>query len=180
MSLAKVLEPRRQLPHHKRAAKNVEMPFDCRVSFTQRAANLRRIPKLAGVEQLSVPGLVIAFWFILLDQPHASELQRGKQSEGRHTDVKRLAKHLRHHRQEWFLFLHDPDIPATNNHGERPIRAAVMLRKIGSCHREILHAVAHEILASLTTTCRQRGHPFLALAKKLWLSPTPRAIPIPA
>lgn len=101
-------------------------------------------------------------------------------ADGRHADVMRLAKHLRKHRQEWLLFLYDPDIPATNNHGERQIRPGVILRQLGSCHREILHAVAHEITASLTTTCRQRGHPFLTLAKQLWLSRTPHAIPIPA
>lgn len=101
-------------------------------------------------------------------------------SDGRHTDVQRLAKHLRKHRDEWLLFLYDPDIPATNNHGERQIRPGVLLRKQGSCNRKILHAMAHEITASLTTTCRQRGHPFLTLAKTIWLSPVPRALPIPA
>lgn len=100
--------------------------------------------------------------------------------DGRHTDVQRLAKHLRKHRDEWLLFLYDPDVPATNNHGERQIRPGVLLRKQGSCNRKILHAMAHEITASLTTTCRQRGHPFLTLAKTLWLARTPRAIPIPA
>ena len=99
-------------------------------------------------------------------------------SDDRHADVKRLAKHLRKHRHEWFLFLYDPDIPATNNHGERQIRPAVILRKLGSCHREPLHATAHEITASLTTTCRQRGHPFLELAKQIWLAPQARAFPI--
>ena len=98
----------------------------------------------------------------------------------RHADVQRLAKHLRNHRQEWLLFLYDPEIPATNNLAERQIRPAVILRKLGSCHREVLHALAHDIIASLTTTCRQRGHPFLTLAQKLWLTKTPRAIPIPA
>jgi hypothetical protein len=98
----------------------------------------------------------------------------------RDADVKRLAKHLREHRHEWFLFLYDPDIPATNNHGERQIRPGVLLRKLGSCHRELLHALAHEITASLTTTCRQRGHPFLELARSLWLTPQPHAFPIPA
>lgn len=96
----------------------------------------------------------------------------------RHADVKRLAKHLRHHREEWLLFLYDPEIPATNNLAERQIRPAVLLRKIGSCHRQVLHATAHEIIASLATTCRQRGHPFLTLVKQLWCASTPRAIPI--
>jgi hypothetical protein len=45
----------------------------------------------------------------------------------RHADVQRLAKHLRHHRHEWFLFLYDPDIPTTNNHAERQIRPGVIL-----------------------------------------------------
>jgi hypothetical protein len=93
--------------------------------------------------------------------------------------VKRLAKHLRNHRHEWFLFLYDPDVPATNNHGERQIRPGVLLRKQGSCHRQILHTLAHEITASLTTTCRQRGHPFLNLARNIWLAPHPRPFPVP-
>jgi hypothetical protein len=113
-------------------------------------------------------------------------------SDKQHADVQRLAKHLRHHRHERFLFLYDPDIPATNNHAERQLRPGVILsdlgvilRKLGSCHREILHAVAHEITASLTTTCRQRGSPFLELentelAKHSRLACQPRAFPIPA
>jgi hypothetical protein len=100
-------------------------------------------------------------------------------SDKRHADVQRLAKHLRHHRHEWFLFLYAPDIPATNNHAERQLRPGVILRKQGSCHRETLHAVAHEITASLTTTCRQRGHPFLELANQIWLSTQHRAFPVP-
>jgi hypothetical protein len=97
----------------------------------------------------------------------------------RHADVQRLAKRLRHHRHERFLFLYDPDIPAKNNHAEHQIRPGVILRKLGSCHREPLHTVAHEITASLTTTCRQRGHPFLELTKNIWLSPQTRAFPVP-
>jgi hypothetical protein len=96
----------------------------------------------------------------------------------RHAGVQRLAKHLRHQRHEWFLFLYAPDIPATNNHAEHQLRPGVILRKQGSCHRKPLHAVAHEITASLTATCRQRGHPFLELAKQIWLSPQPRAFPV--
>jgi uncharacterized cupin superfamily protein len=38
-----------------------------------------------------------------------------------------LAKHLRHHRHEWFVFLYDTDISATNNHGERQIRPGMIL-----------------------------------------------------
>jgi hypothetical protein len=97
--------------------------------------------------------------------------QTSAASDKRHADVQRLAKHLRHHRHEWFLFPHAPDIPATNNHAERQLRPGVILRKLRSCHRAILHTVAHEIIDSLTTTCRQRGHPFLELAKQIWLSP---------
>ena len=41
----------------------------------------------------------------------------------------RITKRLARHREEMFSFLHDPAIPADNNHAEREIRPAVIARK---------------------------------------------------
>jgi hypothetical protein len=52
-------------------------------------------------------------------------------SDTRYADVQRLAKYLRQRRHEWFLFLYDPDIPATNNLAERQIRPSMILSDLG-------------------------------------------------
>jgi transposase len=93
-------------------------------------------------------------------------------------EVKRLAKHVANHRDEWLVFLHDENVPATNNHAERMLRPAVITRKIGGCNKTLLGALVHTILASLMVTCRQQGQKFLDLARRLWSSSEPQAIPL--
>ena len=36
-------------------------------------------------------------------------------------ELRKLAKHMRKHLQEWFTFLRQKGVPATNNHAETPI-----------------------------------------------------------
>lgn len=95
-------------------------------------------------------------------------------------DVDRLASHVAAHRGEWLVFLHDAEVPATNNHAERMIRPAVITRKVGGCNKTLKGAAVHGVLASLIATCRQQGRRFLDLAKRLWTGATPQAIPISA
>src|SRR5262249_54561516 len=47
----------------------------------------------------------------------------------------RLAKHLYRHGEQWFMFLLDPTIPATNYRGEQAIRPAVVNRKVWGGNR---------------------------------------------
>jgi transposase len=93
-------------------------------------------------------------------------------------DVKRLLKHVANHRDEWLVFLDDPEVPATNNHAERMLRPAVITRKIGGCNKTLLGALVHSILASIMVTCHQQGQKFLDLARRLWSSSEPQAIPL--
>ena len=93
-------------------------------------------------------------------------------------DVKRLLKHVANHRDEWLVFLNEPEVPATNNHAERMLRPAVITRKIGGCNKSLLGALVHSILASIMVTCQQRGQKFLDLAKQLWSRSEPQAIPL--
>jgi transposase len=92
--------------------------------------------------------------------------------------VQRLARHVAAHREEWFRFLYDPEVPATNNHAERMLRPAVICRKIGGCNKNWLGAVVHGVLASLAVSCKQQGKRFMDLAVALFRSPMPRAIPL--
>jgi transposase len=94
-------------------------------------------------------------------------------------ELDRLDRHIRNHRGEWFVFLHEPAVPPTNNHAESMLRPAVISRKIGGCNKTMLGALVHGVLSSLMVTCRQRGQQFLDLARKLWRGGEPKAIPLP-
>ena len=72
----------------------------------------------------------------------------------------KLAKHLRGHREQLFLSLYDPEIPATNNFAEQEIRGAVITRKIGGCNRSLRHAHAHAQIASVAQTAHRHGLAF--------------------
>jgi transposase len=92
----------------------------------------------------------------------------------------RLDNHVRAHRGEWLIFLHDAEVPATNNHAEQMLRPAVITRKVGGCNKTLLGAMVHDILASIMVTCKRRGQSFLDLAKRLWQAGEPQAIALPA
>jgi transposase len=93
-------------------------------------------------------------------------------------ELQRLAKHVASHRDEWLLFLRDPAVPPTNNHAEHMLRPAVITRKIGGCNKNLLGALVHSVLSSLMVTCHRQGTRFLDLARQLWQSNEPQAIPI--
>jgi transposase len=93
-------------------------------------------------------------------------------------ELQRLVKHVTSHRDEWLMFLYDPEVPATNNHAERMLRPAVITRKVGGCNKTLLGALVHSILASIMVTCKQRGQKFLDLARRLWSMDQPEAVPL--
>ena len=73
-------------------------------------------------------------------------------------DAKRLIKRLRRHRDELLTFLDEPEVPFDNNHGERGIRPAVMIRKNSFGNRSDRGADTQAVLMSVYRTLRQRGH----------------------
>lgn len=93
-------------------------------------------------------------------------------------DLDRLDAHVRAHRGEWLTFLHDPEVPPTNNHAEQMLRPAVITRKVGGCNKTLLGALVHSILSSVMVTCHRQGKRFLDLARQLWQSTEPQAIPV--
>jgi transposase len=97
---------------------------------------------------------------------------------GASADLDRLANHVAAHRGEWFVFLHEPEVPPTNNHAEQMLRPAVITRKVGGCNKTLLGALVHGTLSSLMVTCKRQGRRFLDLAKRLWASTDPPAIPL--
>jgi transposase len=78
----------------------------------------------------------------------------------------RLLKRLRRHRDHLLTFLDDPAVPADNNHGERAIRPAVIIRKNTYGNRSQRGADTQAVLMSIYRTLKQRGHDPLATITK--------------
>lgn len=95
-------------------------------------------------------------------------------------ELDRLDTHLRAHRGEWLVFLHEPAVPPTNNYAEQMLRPAVLTRKVGGCNKNLLGALVHSILSSIMVSCHCQGKRFLDLARHLWQSNQPPAIPLPS
>jgi transposase len=73
-------------------------------------------------------------------------------------DAKRLIKRLRRHRDDLLTFLDEADVPFDNNHAERAIRPAVMIRKNSFGNRSARGADTQAVLMSVYRTLQQRGH----------------------
>ena len=76
-----------------------------------------------------------------------------------HPEARRLIKRLRRHQDELFTFLDHAGVPFENNHAERAIRPAVIIRKNSQCNRSQRGADTQAILMSVYRTLKQRGHP---------------------
>jgi transposase len=72
--------------------------------------------------------------------------------------ARRLTKRLRRHQGDLFTFLDRTDVPFDNNHAERAIRPAVIIRKNSYANRSHRGADAQAVLMSIYRTLKQRGH----------------------
>ena len=100
-------------------------------------------------------------------------------AQGRFTNQpnRRLAGHLLDHAINWFWFLIDPKVDATNYRGEQAIRPAVVNRKVWGGNRTWLGARWQSIITSILRTCEQRaGHAFGYLIDAL-TQPAPTLLP---
>jgi len=77
--------------------------------------------------------------------------------EWRHKECKRLVKRLRRHQNEMFTFLEYEGVPADNNHAERQIRPAVIMRKNSYANGSETGAATQSLLMSVFQTLKQRG-----------------------
>ena len=72
--------------------------------------------------------------------------------------VKRLVKRLKKYRNELFTFLDQEGVAFDNNHAERSIRPAVILRKNSYGNRSVQGADCQAVLMSVFRTLKQRHH----------------------
>lgn len=84
------------------------------------------------------------------------------------TNVRRLQKRLRRYQDALFTFLDHPGVPSDNNHAEREIRPAVIIRKNSLGNRSTDGADVQAILMSVYRTLKLRGHdPLTTIAAAL-------------
>jgi transposase len=69
----------------------------------------------------------------------------------------RLAKHLWRYAEQWFGFLSDPTVEATNWQAEQAVRPAVVNRKVYGGNRTAAGAQAQGVLMSVLETCRRQA-----------------------
>jgi transposase len=81
------------------------------------------------------------------------------ESPWNHPDARRLVKRLRRHAGDLFTFLDQPGVPFDNNHAERAIRPAVIIRKNSQSNRSERGAETQSVLMSVYRTLKQRGYP---------------------
>ena len=74
-----------------------------------------------------------------------------------HPDAKRLAKRLLKDGADLLTFAEFPEVPPTNNHAEREIRPAVLMRKASYGNASVRGAETRAILMSIYRTLKARG-----------------------
>ena len=72
-------------------------------------------------------------------------------------DYATLADHLGNHFEEWFTFLSNPRVEATNWQAEQALRPAVVNRKVWGGNRTTAGATAQGVLMSVLETCRRQA-----------------------
>jgi transposase len=73
-------------------------------------------------------------------------------------DARRLAKRLAKHGAELFTFLWHDGVDPTNNHAEREVRPAVMMRKNSYQNASLSGAQTQAVLMTVLRTLKRRGH----------------------
>jgi transposase len=85
-------------------------------------------------------------------------LQELLDTDWQNQHARRLLKRLRRHQQDLFTFLDRAGVPFDNNHAERSIRPAVVIRKNSYGNRSEQGADCQAVLMSIFRTLKQRGH----------------------
>jgi hypothetical protein len=112
-------------------------------------------------------------------------LQELLEADWQNREVCRLIKRLRRHQNDLFTFLDIPGVPFDNNHAERAIRPAVIIRKNSYANRSVRGADTQAVLMSIYRTLKQRGyHPIQSITQGIesflktgQLPPLPHKIP---
>ena len=69
----------------------------------------------------------------------------------------RFAKHLFNHAGSWFVFLLDPNVPATNHRAEQALKTPIVNRKVWGGNRTDAGGEAQAITSSVLQTCQNKA-----------------------
>jgi transposase len=69
----------------------------------------------------------------------------------------RFAKHLYNHSACWFIFLVNPDIPATNHRAEQALKTPIINRKVWGGNRTDAGGNAQVVTCSVLQTCKNKA-----------------------
>jgi hypothetical protein len=113
-------------------------------------------------------GDAIRLWRVRGELPQASYTSRRNclherlseliETPWQNKQAKRLVKRLRRHQNDILTFLDHENVPFENNHAEREIRPAVIIRKNSYGNRSAQGADCQAVLMSVFRTLKQRGH----------------------
>jgi transposase len=67
----------------------------------------------------------------------------------------RFARHLYNHAAEWFLYLIDPTIPATNHRAEQALKTPIVNRKVWGGNRTPAGGEVQGVTSSVLETCKR-------------------------
>lgn len=88
----------------------------------------------------------------------------------KYPELLRLAKRLRKHRDELYVFVQSAGVDGTNNAAEREIRPAVLMRKTSYGNRSDQGAENQAILMSMIRTAKKRGISFTKMTSSYFCS----------
>jgi transposase len=98
----------------------------------------------------------------------AQRLQSLIDTAWRSGEARRLIKRLKRHQSDVLTFLDQPGVPFENNHAEREVRPAVIIRKNSYGNRSEVGADAQAVLMTIFRTLKKRGHqPMQVIAEAL-------------
>lgn len=149
------------LAHLLRDLKHVEQYKHPSPKWPKFAKKLRRLVRDALRLKKRQGELDAAAYQSRRDRLHA-RLDALVAADWKDLQAKRLLKRFRRHRDHLLTFLDDPAVPADNNHAERAIRPAVIIRKNTYGNRSQRGADTQAVLMSIYRTLKQRGHDPLA------------------
>ena len=69
---------------------------------------------------------------------------------------RKFAKHLHGHGEQWFMFLIDAEVPATNHRAEQALKTPIVNRKVFGGNQTAAGARAQEATSSVLATCKKR------------------------
>jgi len=117
------------------------------IDLLQSALDIRDAYDLGELDRAD---LEVAFHMHCADLNRLTERPRLNQANDT------LARHLYKHGGEWFLFLLQPEHPATNHLAEQALRTPIVNRKVFGGNRTDAGCQAQAITASTIQTCRQQ------------------------